>query len=205
MRPNALPLPCPGGSIVDTTTAVVPVSARIADLLRPVRTVPRYGEFGYEGVTEIWEARPTIAADLPNLKRQLHLVESALHPGDPGAILGRIHGLLAHYRVPELPESVERAVAADWLADLCEFPLSVVEEGCKRHRRNPSKFRFRPLPGDIRAICLEIVHDAVVMRDRVRKLIAGIPKIDDAKSAGYTKASYIQARIVALAAAKRMP
>jgi len=200
MLPNVMPLPCPadvGG------TKLMPVSGRVAELLAPVRTIPRYLNGEFEGLTEIWECRTVSVDDLSDLRRQLGLVEAALRPGDAGAVLGRVHGLLAHYRSGELPEAVERAVALDWLDDLGEFPLAVVEQACRALRRSP-KMRFRPLPGEIREACLEIVGEAMTMRNRLRKLVASVPSVATSESTR-DRAADVRNRIVALATARRMP
>lgn len=200
MQRNLMPLPCPADA---SAVGLIPSSSRVTELLAPVRTIPRYHNGEFDGLTEIWECRTVSVGDLPDLRRQLSLVEAALRPGDPGAVLARVHGLLAHYRGAELPESVERSIAADWLDDLSEFPLSVVEQACRQWRRG-TKMRFRPLPGEIREACLEIVGEAMTMRDRLRKLVASVPTAATPESTR-DRAADVRNRVVALATARRMP
>jgi len=177
------------------------VSARVADLLAPARTIPRYGEFGYEGESEYWEPKAVTAVDAVDLRRQLAIVEAASAPGDAGTIMARIYALLAHYRSPEMPEAVERAVAGDWIEDLGEFPASVVEEACRRWRRHPSKFRYRPLPGDIRSICVEIMGKLPTIRDRLRRLLSSVRTSESTDG----RTGDIKDRILRLATARKMP
>lgn len=209
MQPNPVPLPCPVGSAVavavgDLGKACAPVSERVAALLRPIKTVPRYRDGEYDGDTEIWSCRPVTLADVPDLRRQLALVESAMRPGDVGAVLARIHGLLAHYRCNELPEAVERAVVMDWLEDVGgEFPESVVAEACRRWRRG-AKMKFKPMPGEIREICVELLGSLPTMAERLGKLLASAPKTENLESTG-SRAADVRSRVIALAAARKMP
>jgi len=207
MQRSAASLPCPVGSTraggaIDPSAALVPVSARVADLLAPTRTTPRYRDNEFDGVSELWEPKAVSQTDVPDLRRQLEMIEVAMQPGEPGAVLGRIHALLAHYRGAELPEAVERAIAADWLDDIAEFPASVVAEACRRHRRGP-KMRFRPLPGEIRESCIEILGRLPVVAGRLRKLIASVPKSGELESTG-SRAADVRSRVVALAMARKM-
>lgn len=204
MQRNTIPLPCPvdGSAVINVSDALVPVTERVAALLKPTRTVPRYRDGQYDDDTEMWECRAVTVADVPDLRRQLSLLEAAMRPGEPGTMLARIHGLLAHYRCADLPEAVERAVAADWLDDVGEFPLAVVEQACRAWRRGP-KCRFRPMSGEIREMCTEAMGRLPVIADKVRKLLASAPS---GVFESTTKRSQdVRGRVLALAAARRMP
>ena len=193
------PLPCPA-VVVSADQALVTVTDRVADLLKPTRTMPRYGDHGYEGDVELWEPRAVTVADGPALRKQLAMVREATAPGEPGALLARVHALLAQYRERDpLPPAVEAAVAGDWLEDVGEFPSAVVAEACRRWRRHPTKYRFKPLPGDIRMICLEIMGRLPLMASRLERLLA---QLDEPAP---SSALHVRSRVVALAAARRMP
>ena len=197
-------------SLAEMQAAAEPVSPRIAALLAPTRTVPRTSEHGFEGLSEIWNARPVSLADMPDLRRQLVQLECALQPADIGACLARIFGLLAHYRQTELPPEVERCVANDYLEDLGEYPLCVLESACRTWRRDPIKFKFRPLPGDLRKICAELTERTAVAANRIRKLLAiaerQLPSVDIVATTGpAARTMDVRARVVALAQARRMP
>lgn len=197
-------------SLAEIQAAVEPVSPRIAALLAPVRSVPRAGEWGYEGLSEIWEARSVSPADIPDLRRQLDQLEGALQPADSGACLARIFGLLAHYRQTVLPPEVERCVANDYLEDLGEYPLCVLESACRAWRRDPIKFKYRPLPGDLRKICAELTERTTTVAMRIRKLLAiaerQLPQLETVAATGpAARSSDVRARVIALAQARRMP
>ena len=197
-------LPCPADtSAIAADQALVPVNERIAALLKPKRTVPRYGSHGYDGDTEIWEPREVMAADVPALRRQLSLVNAAMAPGDPGAILARVLALLSHYRDRDaLAPQVEAAIAEDWADDMSEFPAHVVAEAARRWRRHPTKYRFKPLPGDIRALCVEIAGRLPIVRQRLERLLASGPtNLESTES----RAMDVRSRVLALAAARKMP
>ena len=203
-----MPLPSPLPRPAELTEAVavqtlVPVSDRVAALLKPTRTVPRYSDHGYEGDSELWEPREVTAADVPALRRQLAIVSASIAPGDPGIVLARVHALLAMYRDRDpLPLAVEAAIAESWLEDIGEWPAWIVVAACKAWRQHPTKYRYKPLPGDIRALCVEIAGKLPVVKQRLERLLASVPSSPESTESG---APDVRSRVVALAAARRMP
>ena len=202
---------CPAPSLpiptsADAEKALVSVSARVAELLSPMRTIPLYSDHGFEGNVEVWEPRPVTAADVPELMLQLASIDAVMAPGDPGIVLARVLALLAQYRDRDpLPPQVEAAIAEDWLDDVGEYPAWVVAEAAKRWRRHPSKYRFKPLPGDIRSLCIEISGRLPVVRDRLRRLLASVPKVTaPVMSATESRVLDVRSRVMALVAEKRM-
>ena len=202
-----MPLPSPLPRPAELTEAVavqtlVPVSDRVAALLKPTRTVPRYSDHGYEGDSELWEPREVTAADVPALRRQLAIVSASIAPGDPGIVLARVHALLAMYRDRDpLPPAVEAAIAESWLEDIGEWPAWIVVAACKAWRQHPTKYRFKPLPGDIRSVCVEIAGKLPVVKQRLERLLASVPSSLESTE---SRASDVRSRVVALAAARRM-
>jgi len=202
--PRPSPLPCPADTpAVTADQALVPVSNRVAVLLRPTRTVPRFSDHGYDGDSELWEPREVAAADVPALRRQLALVNAVMAPGEPGVVLARVHALLAMYRDRDpLPPAVEAAIAESWLEDIGEWPVWVVAAACKAWRQHPTKYRYKPLPGDIRAFCVEIAGRLPVVKQRLERLLASVPiSLESTES----RAIDVCSRVVALAAARKMP
>lgn len=61
--------------------------------------------------------------------------------------------LLSHYWTAAEPAPARLAQLRDWLEDLEEFTPQMVDEACKEYRRGPDHAR-RPLPGDIRQLCI---------------------------------------------------
>src|SRR5262245_10945396 len=68
-------------------------------------------------------------------------------------ITARIAALLTHYWTADDPAAARQLQLNDWLEDLSEFDPELVGAACKEYRRGPERVR-RPLPGDIREICL---------------------------------------------------
>ena len=202
MQPQrSLALPCPVGSTpAMAEQALVTVSDRVAELLRPQRTVAKVGDHGYEGETELWQPRSVTIADVPALQRQLAKVNEAMAPGQPDEVLARILALLSQYQQTPLPPAVEAAIAADWLDDIGEFPSWIVTEACRRWRRHPTKYRYRPLPGDIRALCVEIAGRLPIVAERLKRLLAAVPR-EALTPIGCQED--VRARVIALATAKR--
>jgi hypothetical protein len=62
--------------------------------------------------------------------------------------------LLSHFWTADDPAATRQAQISDWIADLEEFSLEIVAKACAEWRRRPGA--RRPLPGDIRAICIEL-------------------------------------------------
>ena len=201
--PLPSPLPCPTElNMAAADQALVPVSDRVAALLKPTRTVPRYSDHGYEGDSELWEPREVTAADVPALRRQLATVNAAIVPGDPGVMLARVHALLAMYRDRDpLPHAVEAAIAEGWLEDIGEWPAWIVVAACKAWRQHPTKYRYKPLPGDIRALCVEIAGELPVVKHRLERLLASAPS---SLGSRVSRASDVHSRVGALAAALRI-
>jgi hypothetical protein len=61
--------------------------------------------------------------------------------------------LLQHYWTADDPIESRRTQLEDWIEDLREFPPATVEGACREWRRQPEP--RRPLPGDIRRLCIE--------------------------------------------------
>lgn len=80
--------------------------------------------------------------------------------------MARVAALLTHYWTANEPAAVRQAQLRDWYEDLAEFGPAAVAEACKEYRRGPDHAR-RPLPGDIRMICIRVrVADAERLADR---------------------------------------
>lgn len=179
----------------------VAATASVARLLAPARSVPVCGSHGYERCRDIWEPPASVpAADLPELRRLHREATAALAPAPAPSLLARLFSLLAHYRADPLPAEVEAALAEDWLEDLGEFPQWVVDGACRAWRRDPVRYRYRPLPGDLRRLCQDQTEALAALRDRTARLIALAEP-----PAAQTPASPIHQRIADFAASKRMP
>jgi hypothetical protein len=189
-----------------------PVNDLVASLLKPSRTYSRFNDAETEllGIAEEWIAPKTVPAEaVPALQQQLSLLDEALAPAQRPAVLARVLALLSHYRQDPLPEAVEAAIAEDWADDLGEYPFWVLEDAARQWRRDPKKYRFKPLPGDIRRICEEIVAKPETMRKRVRTLLtkagAAVTALPGSEAAIHPMlAARLQDRIAQIALTKRI-
>jgi hypothetical protein len=68
--------------------------------------------------------------------------------------------LLQHYWTATEPIGARRTQIEDWIEDLREFRLATVEDACREWRRLPDP--RRPLPGDIRRLCLERISTIAI-------------------------------------------
>src|SRR5688500_18786284 len=86
------------------SSATTPVSPRVAQLAAPPRTTALLTTRGgddamFGGVREDWRAPQSVdPADVPNLRRQMALLDEALRPADRGPLLARVLTLLSQYR-----------------------------------------------------------------------------------------------------------
>lgn len=188
--------------------AIRPLTPTIAALTAPTRSTVRYSVTGeWLGTLEHWAPPATVPAGaIPDIMRQAAQISEALRPADRGSLLARIHTLLAQYRQDPLPPAVEQAIAEDWADDLGEFPMWAIEQACRDWRRHPTKYRFKPLPGDILGLCREIVEKFKIFQRRIEKLqtIGQNPALSPQPLAQQAAAD-IRGRIHALAKARRMP
>jgi len=193
-----------------TLPLAIPPDSALAALLAPQAVHSVFGDHGWEGTREIWQPPGTVPADLvPDIQRHLAAVDAVLCPAERGALLTRILTLLAHYRDRDpLPPDVERAIAQDWAEDLGLFPLWAVEEACRNWRRDKRRYRFKPLPGDIRNLCEQAVEHPARLRHRLGKLldVAGIGCRTPVLPAdpGRQRAADLRGRIRMLAEEKRV-
>lgn len=74
-------------------------------------------------------------------------LERELSPANREWIAARIMTLLSHYYAPEMPETLQRAVAQDWVHLLAGYPRWAIERACMDYlARDTNK---RPSPGQI--------------------------------------------------------
>jgi hypothetical protein len=69
--------------------------------------------------------------------------------------------LLSHYWTPDDPPELRRAQAEDWIGDLAEFPIGIIEGACTQWRREKSR---RPTPADIRKLATAAREEAMRQR-----------------------------------------
>jgi hypothetical protein len=83
-------------------------------------------------------------------------------------IAERIARLLSHYWTPDDDPAIRSLQAVDWIEDLVEFPIDIVEHACQQWRRNEHR---RPIIADIRKLAgIELLRRERRERDEQRKL-----------------------------------
>jgi hypothetical protein len=84
---------------------------------------------------------------------------------------------LQHYWTGDDDPATRQAQIEDWIEDLGDFPVAVVTVACRDWRHGYERTR-RPLPGDIRALCIKAqraelerkqLTDANAHRDEILK------------------------------------
>lgn len=210
------PLPATTAVATGAADALVPAEPRLAGLLAAQGRHARFSEDGrhFLGTRDDWSPGAVTAADLPALYAHAARVHAVLVPAERGVLLARVHALLAHYRQEALPPEVERALAEDWADDLGSFPRWAIDAACRAWRRDPKRYRFRPLPGDLRALCEEAVAEAETQRARLDVLIrraetvaGALPGPEPSVTAGLPaadRARDVRSRVADLARQKRI-
>lgn len=173
--PERSPLPFdPGMPPADRHRLLV---AAFPDTLREILAAgrlkhrPRFGDDGFEGLTEIWSPPATVTARQAAMAQQAldDLEGSVLAPAEPDRLLGRVLALLSHYPAKGLTPEVEQLVALDWVEDLGEFPGWAIEQAARAWRRTK---KWRPSIAEMRALCEEACEQERRLAECLRRLAA---------------------------------
>ncbi|MBK3733164.1 hypothetical protein GAY29_08570 [Azospirillum brasilense] len=115
---------------------------------------PRFGDRGFDGVTEEWSPPDGVTDQQALMARRAldELTGSILAPASPDHLLARILALLSHYPAKGTAPEVEHLVALDWAEDLGEFPAWAVDAAARTWRRTQ---KWRPSIAEMRALCEE--------------------------------------------------
>lgn len=70
----------------------------------------------------------------------------------PTEIAGIVAALMSHYWTSDELMAQRESQITDWIADLIEYPVGLIEAACTEWRRSQTR---RPTPADIRALCRE--------------------------------------------------
>ncbi|WP_448208148.1 hypothetical protein [Azospirillum sp. sgz302134] len=132
---------------------------------------PRFGDGGFEGLSETWLPPSVTAQQAAMALRALADLESTvLAPAEPGRLLGRILALLSHYPAKGLTPDVEQLVALDWVEDLGEFPAWAIDAAARSWRRTK---KWRPSIAEMRALCEEACAKERTLARRLRSIAGG--------------------------------
>ncbi|WP_188260501.1 hypothetical protein [Azospirillum tabaci] len=115
---------------------------------------PRFGDRGFDGVTEDWTPPDGVTGQHAAMARRAldELIGSILAPASPDHLLARVLALLSHYPAKGTAPEVEHLVALDWAEDLGEFPAWAVDAAARTWRRTQ---KWRPSIAEMRALCEE--------------------------------------------------
>lgn len=97
-----------------------------------------------------------------DLVRQIIRREEAQRPATEREIAVVLGRLSIHFSTPDRPEEIHRFAAEDWLDDLVEYPLAVLNEAATEWRRSKP---WAPKISEMRALC-----DGIVGRRRTELL-----------------------------------
>ncbi|MDQ2105134.1 hypothetical protein [Azospirillum isscasi] len=116
---------------------------------------PRFGDGGFDGVTEDWTPPDGVTGQHALMARRAlgELTGSVLAPASPEHLLARVLALLSHYPAKGTAPEVEHLVALDWAEDLGEFPAWAVDAAARSWRRTR---KWRPSIAEMRALCEEV-------------------------------------------------
>ncbi|PWC74113.1 hypothetical protein [Azospirillum sp. TSH64] len=137
---------------------------------------PRFGDNGFDGLSEIWSPPATVTARQAAMAQWAlaDLEGSVLAPVEPDRLLGRILALLSHYPAKGLTPEVEQLVAMDWVEDLGEFPGWAIDQAARIWRRTR---KWRPSIAEMRALCEEACAKERQLAECLRKLAgAALPR-----------------------------
>lgn len=99
-------------------------------------------------------------------------------PANTTWIMARVAALLNPYFEKETPQAVREIEAADWAAELCDYPQWAIERAVRwwKSADNPDR-RKRPVEGDIAARC-RAEMDPVFAARRALRFSKPITRID---------------------------
>lgn len=135
---------------------------------------PRFGDHGFDGLTETWSPPAIITAWQAAMAQRMltDLEVSVLAPAEPDRLLGRLLALLSHYPAKGLTPDVEQLVAMDWVEDLGEFPGWAIDQAARNWRRTK---KWRPSIAEMRALCEEACAKERQLAECLRKVLAAGP------------------------------
>lgn len=171
--PERSPLPfdpaMPPGDRRRLLVAALPEPLREALAAGRFEHRPRFGDNGFDGLSEIWSPPAAVTARQAALAQRAlaDLEGSVLAPAEPDRLLGRILALLSHFPAKGLTPEVEQLVAMDWVEDLGEFPGWAIDQAARSWRRTR---KWRPSIAEMRALCEEACAKERQLAECLRKL-----------------------------------
>ncbi len=142
------------------------LTLHIASLLKnnSRRMFPNDGESYCLGWELPRSLSPEVAEQLPALIAE-H--ERHLQPAPSEEILTRLAQLSLHFWHPDRPKGQARALVRDYVEDLAEYPIDILEEGIRQYRRRGKWF---PKVAELREIMETMLEARRFDLLRLRKL-----------------------------------
>lgn len=81
-----------------------------------------------------------------------------------------IEALATHHPMRDMDRASSEIWARDWLADLADVPLDILEAACAEWRRNASP--WMPKPGQLLAIITPILNHRKALKRRATAIVA---------------------------------
>ncbi len=136
-------------------TTALPAPLREILAAGRVERRPRFGDRGFDGITEDWSPPEGVTGQHAQMARRAlgELTGSILAPASPDHLLARVLALLSHYPAKGTTPEVEHLIALDWAEDLGEFPAWAVDAAARSWRRTQ---KWRPSIAEMRALCEEV-------------------------------------------------
>ena len=152
--PPAFDPAAPAGERGLALTTALPAPLRDILAAGRVERRPRFGDSGFDSVTEDWTPPEGVTGQHAQMARRAldELMGSVLAPASPDHLLARVLALLSHYPAKGTAPEVEHLVALDWAEDLGEFPSWAVDAAARSWRRTR---KWRPSIAEMRALCEE--------------------------------------------------
>lgn len=164
---------------------------------------PRFGDRGFDGLTEEWSPPDGVTGQHALMARRAldELTGSILAPASPDHLLARVLALLSHYPAKGTAPEVEHLVALDWAEDLGEFPAWAVDAAARTWRRTQ---KWRPSIAEMRALCEEACAPEWALARRLSVIAAAGSAPGDGAGGGIGHGRAGRLRALAGGAVRRM-
>jgi hypothetical protein len=132
------------------------------------------GDFVGDGEDGAWQPPATVTADQ---RREAAAAAQRIdlwlapRPENRDYAAAQALGLLAQYWTKPLDKHLQAVVAQQWLRDIGDYPPDVIDRALDRWREvNQAAHNRPPLPGQVKALCEEVVAPRRRERERLLRL-----------------------------------
>ena len=112
---------------------------------------------------------PPITGDQAEaVRKALTVLEAGMTPAHRPALSSRVITMLAHYFVPDMPQTLADAVMADWIEALSEYPNWAVNAACTRWLHGNNR---KPTIADVRKECWDDIYFKRLQIDKLKSIL----------------------------------